>query len=663
MKTNYAASLLLFVCTSGIGCAAQNSADLANASLQELLNTEVYSASRHDQKSSDAPSAVTVVNAEEIQKYGYRTLGDILQSVRGFYVTNDRDYSYIGVRGFGRLGDWNSRVLVMVDGHRINDNILGQAMVGSEFLVDVDLIERVEVIRGPSSSLYGADAFFAVVNVITRKAEQAKGLELSFEPASFGTYKGRATYGGHYKQIGLLLSGTFYNSEGQTLFFPEFNAPATNYGITRGTNSEAYEHILATLTFGGFTLQGFFSARDKGVPTAYFGTVFNDPRTRNFDYHQYIDLGYEHSLGQKWELTAKTSYDQARLEAPLAVANALPGGSIGIAKYSFRGNWWNGEVNLSRTLWEKHRLTLGSEARDNLRQDQGDYDTSSSAFFQVSHTSWNWAAYAQDEFAISPKLVLTAGIRHDRYSSFGGSTNPRFALIYHPIEATSLKVLYGTAFRAPEIFETHPGFGPFYERNPGLKPEDIKSLEGVIEQRIGPHFKLSGSVFQNRIKNLITLGRAPNNSLSVYENTGKSSARGLEVELEARFASGVAAGASYSYTRPQEDTALQILANSARQLAKFNLIAPLRSRRLFGSFDAQYTGSRTTLAGNTVQGFTVVNATLLGHAFGRRADLSASIYNLFNKKYFDPGRPEDTEDAIQQDGRGFRVKLTWKFGE
>jgi outer membrane receptor for ferrienterochelin and colicins len=90
-----------------------------------------------------------------------------LRSIPGFYVTYDRDYTFVGVRGFGRLGDWNSRILVLIDGHRINNNVLGQAMLGNEFLVDVDMIERVEIVRGPSSSLYGASAFFALGTLLS----------------------------------------------------------------------------------------------------------------------------------------------------------------------------------------------------------------------------------------------------------------------------------------------------------------------------------------------------------------------------------------------------------------------------------------------------------------------------------------------------------------
>src|ERR1700722_6248592 len=314
--------------------AQQASPDLGAASLEELSNIQVYSASKHMQSTRDAPSSVTVVTADEIQKYGYRTLADILQSVRGFYVTYDHDYSFVGVRGFGRLGDWNSRILVLIDGHRINDNIFGQAFLGSEFLVDVDLIERVEIIRGPSSSLYGAQAFLGVINVIPRKPPQLKGAELSFEPASFGTYAGRASYGGQYKGIDMLLSGTFYDSQGQTLFYPQFDSPATNFGITRNTDYESYQHILATISFRGLTLQGVFSARDRGVPTGYFGTVFNDPRTRNVDYHQYLDLSYQHEVGEKWELAARTSYDQSRLQAPLVFPTGLPDPSTTVDTYS-----------------------------------------------------------------------------------------------------------------------------------------------------------------------------------------------------------------------------------------------------------------------------------------------------------------------------------------
>jgi iron complex outermembrane receptor protein len=657
MSSSWVVIFLLFALPAA---AQEPTKDFGEASLEELANIQVYSASKHMQSASDAPSSVTVITADDIQKYGFRSLADILESVRGFYITYDRDYSFVGVRGFGRLGDWNPRILLLIDGHRINNNVDGQAMIGSEFLVDVDLIERVEIIRGPSSSLYGTNAFFAVINVITRKSPQLKGVELSFAPASFGTFQGRASYAGQYKGVDMLLSGTFYNSQGPTLFYPQFDSPATNYGITRNTDYESFQHILATISFHGFTLQGLFSARDKGVPTAYFGAVFNDPRTANFDDHQYFDLSYQHSVGEKWGLAARTSYDQARLQSPLVYPSGLPDGSTSVEPYSFRGNWWDSEVKLSRTLLKKHRITFGTEIMDNLRQDQGEYFPIGNIFIADPESSVIWALYGQDEFAITQKLTLSAGLRYDHYSNFGGTANPRLGLIYHVFHPTTLKLLYGTAFRAPMPLEITPDLGAFYNNNLQLRPEKIRSLEGVVEQGLGQHFTLSSSVFRNSIDNLIS-PETQSDGQTVYENSDKADATGVEVELDGRWAGGLQGRVSYSYVDAEQPQTQQILSNSPQHLGKLDVSVPVVQQRLFASVDAQYTSSVQTLAGNTISGFSVLNFTLLGHTLGKHLDLSASVYNVFNKTYFNPGQPEDPEDSIQQDGRTFRIKLTGRF--
>ena len=264
---------------------AQTPDDLTKKSLEDLMNIEVasvYSASKYSQKVTEAPSSVSIVTSEQIQRYGYRTLADILSSVRGFYLTYDRNYTYVGVRGFARPGDYNTRVLLLIDGHRINDNVYDQASLGRELPIEVDLIERVEIVRGSSSSLYGTSAFFAVINVITKRGRDVKGIEVSAEVASFGTYKGRLTYGNKLTDnFELLLSGSHYDSRGQRrLYFKEFDTPATNNGIAVDADGEEADNFFANLSFRDFTLHGTYGSREKGVPTGSFGTVFNDPRTR-----------------------------------------------------------------------------------------------------------------------------------------------------------------------------------------------------------------------------------------------------------------------------------------------------------------------------------------------------------------------------------------------
>ena len=175
-----------------LSCSLARSQDLSPTAADESILFQdipsVYSASKFEQKTSEAPSSVSIVTAADIQHYGYRTLADILRSVRGFYTTYDRNYTYAGVRGFGRPGDYNTRVLLLVDGHRINDDIFSQAFIGTESIVEVDLIDRVEIIRGPGSSLYGTGAFFGVINVITKRGRDVGGTELSAAAGSQETY-------------------------------------------------------------------------------------------------------------------------------------------------------------------------------------------------------------------------------------------------------------------------------------------------------------------------------------------------------------------------------------------------------------------------------------------------------------------------------------------
>src|SRR5262245_41069408 len=166
--------------------AAPGTQDLAALPLDALLDMPVTGASRLPAPLTETAAAVTVVTADQIRALGYRTLSEVLASVRGVMVTSDRSYDYVGVRGFYAPGDYNTRVLLLIDGNRVNDNLYDQAYIGTEFPLDVALVDRVEFIPGQASAVYGANALFGVINVVTKTPRADDPFQVEAAAGSFG---------------------------------------------------------------------------------------------------------------------------------------------------------------------------------------------------------------------------------------------------------------------------------------------------------------------------------------------------------------------------------------------------------------------------------------------------------------------------------------------
>jgi iron complex outermembrane receptor protein len=644
------------------------SGGLLGMSIEDLMKVDidsVYGAAGYKQKLTEAPAAVTIITSDEIRKYGYRTLADILSNVPGFYVRYDRNYSYLGVRGFGRPGDYNSRILLLVDGHLLNDNVYDQALIGTEFPIDVDLIDRVEVIRGPNSSLYVADAFLGVINVITKRARNSRNLTASAELASYGTFKTRLTYSNRFRNgMEILLSGSFYDSRGhERLYFPEFNSPATNYGIAQNCDGDQSRQVFGSLSYRGLVLEGAYGWREKTIPTAPFGTIFNDPGTRTIDAPGYLDLKYDHKFGKDWGYRARLYYDHYTYNGSYIYDNSASGGPSRVVNKDLGfGQRWGAEFDVSKKLWGNQTLIAGLEYRDNLKQAQENYDVQ--PFFQYLNdrrSSTIWAFFAQDSIPIRRNLVLNLGLRHDQYSTFGGTTNPRAALIYSPFEKTTFKVLYGQAFRAPNAYEMFHNGGGGSEPNSYLKPETVKTTEVVLEQALQNNLRLTVSGYFYPIRGLISQGEGTAPGLIMYRNSDNINMQGLELALNKKFPSGLEAGGSFSFQDARNVSNGSPLTNSPHELAQAHLSVPLYHRQIFASMNVQYVSKRRTLAGNYAGAYLVPNLTFFSPKALKGWEVSASFYNVFDEKYGDPGSEEHRQDIIGQDGRTFRVKIGYHF--
>jgi len=652
------------------GARAQNKSgtpSLLDMSVEDLMLIDidsVYGASGFKQKVTEAPASVTIITSEEIQRYGYRTLADILRNVRGFYVTYDRNYSYLGVRGYGLPGEYNNSIALLIDGHRLNDDIFDGALIGTESPIDVDLIDRVEVIRGPNSSLYVASAFLGVINIITKRGRDLPKLSVTGEAASFGSYQGRVSYGNRFKNgLELLVSGSFYHSHGQDqLFFPEFNGPATNNGIALNADDDESHQMFANVSWGGFTLHGVFGSRDKGIPTASFGTVFNVTGTRTIDQRGFLDLQYDRRLGRGWDLTSRTYFDLFDNDGTYIYDYSASGGPSRVMNRNFaHGKWWGEEVTVSKQLFERQRVSVGFEYRDNFEQDQGNYDVQPFVqYFSDSRTSNILSAYAQDEIHLRGNLVLNLGLRYDRYSTFGGTTNPRAALIYNPWDKTTFKLLYGQSFRAPNAFELYYN-APGNEANPSLQPETVKTMELVWEQYLADHFRMTASAFYYPIHSLIGEQLDPANGNAFFTNAGALDLRGVDFELARKLPRGLEGTVSYSFQDVTNTTTRVPVTNSPKHLVQASLSAPLIRQKVFLSMDLQYLSRRITLTGQSTAAYVLPSVTLFSRNVLKGWEGSVSLYNVFNQKYADPGGNGLTEDALFQDGRSFRIKVGYRF--
>ena len=620
----------------------------AGSSLDELLEVKISGAAKYDQTARQAPASVSIITSEEIERYGYRTLADALVTRRGFFVSYDRNYTYIGVRGFSRPTDYNNRILLLLDGHTINENVYGAAQLGSEFPIELDVVDHIEIIRGPGSALYGTGAMLAVVNVVLKKGSALNGGRLALGGGSYHRLQGTLSAGKELERGPDLLASVFGTDvKGQNLFYPEYDSPETGNGIARNGDSDRSYGGIAAATWGDFRLTGLWTSRDKGIPTGSFDTEFGNSAARTSDSHRFLDLRYEHGLTPNLLLTARVYADHYGYE--------------GVYPYETRflertdDDWYGGEV---RARWDplpNNRLTVGAEYRSDTRAEYRSFDAGVPSFqgdFPFDVASF----YLQDEFQVTPSLAVTAGLRHDHYATTGSSTNPRAAIVFNPSPSSTAKLLYGRAFRAPNVFETRYGTGA----NPDLEAERIETIEAIWEQRLSPSLFGTISVYQSRITDLIDQTVDPADGAFQFRNVGAALARGAELGFTARFTEGLFGYASYAYQKAKDGPSGAELTNSPDQAFKLGVSCPLIGP-LHLSGDLLYETGRLTVQDSRTAAYFVSNLTLSVDPGQLPVRVLAQVRNLFDVDYGTPGGFQHRQAAIRQDGRNYVLRLEYRF--
>jgi iron complex outermembrane receptor protein len=633
---------------------AATAGNLTDLSLEELMQVPVVGASKYTQQQQQIAAAVSVITREEIKAFGWRTIDQALASLPGVYTTYDRQYVYLGVRGFGLPGDYNTRVLVTVNGNRVNDPNYDTGPFGRQFPVDIDLIERIEFIPGPGGAVYGQNALFAVVNIVTRTGAQVHGAEVAADyqqPQSLA--EGRASWGDHLSNgVDVLMSVSNMNAKGQNRFFNYGTSPIS--GVATGLDGDHNEQFFGSVARGPWSLELVYAFDHKDDPT---GSYYSDPLVRG----QYSDSGYTLTqLQYQDHFASDTLHVSARLftgEAP-ADTNLSYGTMYG---YPVWGNWWGTEAHVVSTALSAHTLMMGLEAQDNYYVKQSAIDFADAAYdYSLRESGYRAGVYGQDEWRMSNALAATLGLRLDRDDTTitdakATTLSPRAALIWQAASDTTAKALYGVAHRLPNVFEDTPGFGVGYN-SLGLGGETIETFELDVDHRLGRDLTLRASVYEWHLRDLIE----ENSITGEYQNQPPVETRGIEMSTDKTWDSGARVRDSISL-QDADNRGGGWVVNSPKALGKVNFSDPLPVGGMRVGYELQYDSRRLTLDGTTLGGYSLSNLYLSAESLAKGLDLSLVLDNLFGKRYAQPASANNWQNSLEQDGRSVRIKLSYTF--
>ncbi|MBI3768728.1 MAG: TonB-dependent receptor [Deltaproteobacteria bacterium] len=622
-------------------------------------------AAKHDQSTREAPSVVTVITREEIRRFGYRNLAEALRSVPGFYISNDRNYTFLGVRGFLRPGDYSDRVLLLVNGHTYNDDVYQQAFIGDEFGIDLEAIDHIEVIRGPGSALYGGNALFAVINVVTSTGAQAPGVQPLVETGSFGRKRGQMS-AGHVTKSGIdvFASGSVLDIDGpHELFFPEFDSPATNHGIARDADAERALNFFLSARYGAFTLQGAINDREKHIPTASFGSTFNDNGSKTVDGQRFVELSYAAEVLRRVNVNARAFYDNSIYHGTYILGR----GADRQKNEDFARTYWvGGEV---RARWDapaRNAITFGNEYTYHPNTQQENFTIPGHVqFLDDARTYSTYGVYVQDEFAATRTVTLIGGARYDRYYGSTDQVSPRGAILWSPYPKTDVKLLYGQAFRPANLYEQYYAYkadGFAYIANAHLLPERITNYEAALEQEVWHHAQASITLYHYIVKDLINQVEVPGESGAKtlqFLNNESAHGNGVEFGLRVPVTSRVSVRSSYSLLETR-DGAGHLLSNSPKHLGNVGVLFPI-GYGVEGGAELMVVGPRHTLTGRTLETVCLLNLNLTYTAPIPNLRLAVGLYNILDQHYADPGGSEHIQDRIPQDGFTFRAQVQYAF--
>ncbi len=676
-----------------------------DAELQDelrFLRVEMVSiATGTKQSISRAPAVTTVITAQDIKAMGATNLDEILETVAGLHVARS-SIGYNQIYTFrGIYSVVNPQVLTLINGISIDTLYAGNR--GQAFgNMPVNAIARIEIIRGPGSAAFGADAFAGVINIITKNKDDIDSAEIGARLGSFDTRDVWVLQGGKVGGIDVALTLEYHTTDGQremievdaqTPFDAQYRTDAS---LAPGSVNLSQENLDVRFDASKDLWRlrlGYQGRRDFGLGAGINEAL--DPNGRFADDRISADLTYHNpKFSDNWELTTQLSYltskwrttDNLWVYPPGSFGGTYPDGFIGNPGLSEDISRFNISGFYSRL--NKHILRLGTGfyygdlhdvqfvANNGIDPATGQQLPPGSPLVNLTGTPYtflkegirkNWHIFMQDIWAMTDDWELTTGLRYDHYSDFGSALNPRIALVWQTNTELTTKLLYGQAFRAPSFLEQYAINNPVALGNPDLKPEKIETWELAFTHQSASY--LSFNLFYYKWRDAINFKADPHTETSTAQNTGTQTGYGFEIEAKWEFGQNFNLSSNYAFQRSKDENAdhdagdaphHQIYLGTNWQFLphwytnmQINWVAD--RKRNFDDYRPD------------IDDYTTVDLTLRRTDFKKHWDFSVAVRNFFNEEAREPSFGPDNTDtiAIPNDlplaGRHYFVELRYKF--
>jgi iron complex outermembrane receptor protein len=666
---------------------------------EEAATTFVVTASRVKEDIRKSAASITVITDEQIRKMGARHLTDVLQTVPGISCRYSSDGNYkIDIRGMTKTGGQD--VLIMVNSHPLNENSSGGATLIHDTIV-VDNIRRIEVIRGPGSAMYGANAFAGVVNIITKHPEDIDGYQINAKAGSDHTQQYNLLIGKTYKNFGISLNVNYFRTDGYKPYMREdaqtgldqlFGTSASYAPGCAETDDEKYD-IALTFQYKGLKLDGRYVDREKKPAMTPGYTINHDSVSTIRDY--YLNLSYETAIGEHFEILGKiyrnyndySGYNaMPKGRAILMPDPQVPGRVIPFimseglqVDVSNKNSRTGAELQATCKVSDSNTVVTGmtyeyikpklirfaanflytpvpgvfiplSSVQD--LTDTQNYDTDIREFK---------AFFIQDIWDITKDIRLTAGARYDDYSDFGSSFNPRVGITWEFIKDCDVKLLYGRAFRAPTYQELYTKKNPAMTGNPDLNPEKVDTYEISLGAMLSDRLNARITGFRNDAKDNITLVSV--GDIFVFDNSEELRFQGVETEIKYDFGKGSYLAMNYTYQDAENLDTNERPYNIPKH--KGNITANIA----LGAYVNFHTGfhfqrdfkRQADDAREDNPGFGIVNAALTAKNFFKGLEVRGAVYNLLDKEYASPTGGSSLPDDFPMPGRSFLLELQYQF--